>query len=123
MHVQIELPAKVIYSNAKRGDMSLHKHVVTVGNVYKKGTTKIDTSDLIGEYVVIGTALDGGGYGHGPGDYYPDGWEVTARKLDFDGKYSSEGTEIFFMQSGCFTHTNDMAIPVMRTMKKVLYYE
>lgn len=50
------------------------------------------TAPEMGEirWFVVKAALGGGGYGHGPGDYYPDVWQVEAivegdpsRKLRF----------------------------------------
>jgi hypothetical protein len=69
---------------------------VQVGDViqpYKRG----------GDYVVVRTAMEGGGTGHGPHDIYPDGWHVEATKLDKDGNYDPDGKRIDFYQSGCFT--------------------
>ena len=34
-----------------------------------------------GEWVVITTEMTGGGTGHGKYDIYPDGYEITLRKL------------------------------------------
>jgi len=34
-----------------------------------------------GEWVVISTTMTGGGTGHGPHDIYPDGHQITCRKL------------------------------------------
>jgi hypothetical protein len=61
----------------------------------------LDTSEYIGEYVVVNTALTGGGTGMGPHDIYPDGWHVTAKKLK-NGEYDNDGLTIEFYQSGCF---------------------
>jgi len=58
-----------------------------------------------GEFVVIRTAMEGGGSGHGAGDTYPDGHHVFCKRLNADGTYNDKGTEINFYQSGCFTGT------------------
>ncbi len=55
-------------------------------------------------FVVVTACLDGGGEGHGPGDTYPDGWHIKARRLNDDGTYNSNGEWIDFYQSGCFTN-------------------
>lgn len=54
-----------------------------------------------GEYLVIKTEMTGGGSGHN--DTYPDGHNVTCKKLDVDGKYDDNGVEVSFYQSGSFT--------------------
>jgi hypothetical protein len=55
-----------------------------------------------GEFVVISTAMEGGSTGH---DAYPDGHHVFCKRLNADGSYNDNGTEINFYQSGCFTGT------------------
>jgi hypothetical protein len=77
---------------------------------------QFDTSEYIGDYVVVSTALTGGGTGHGPHDVYPDGWYVTAKKLKGE-KYDSKGKEISFYQSGCFSVTNK-DVHVVRKMQE-----
>ena len=67
--------------------------------VYHKGSEKVLTKAIAGEYDVLYTKMTGGGTGHGPGDVYPDGWEVTAVKAH--APY--QGFQIRFFQSGCFT--------------------
>lgn len=61
-----------------------------------------DTSQFTGEYVVIKADMTGGGYGHGHGDTYSDGWEVTCKKLKNE-EWDDKGLEVSFYQSGCFT--------------------
>lgn len=75
---------------------------------------KFHTNQFIGEYVVVKTQNTGGGTGHGPHDYYPDGWHVTARKLK-NGKFDKKGLKISFYQDGCFTVVNEN-VPVVRKM-------
>lgn len=53
-------------------------------------------------YVVEDTRHAGGGTGHGPHDVYPDGWEITARRLKDDGSYDPDGEVVRFYQSGSF---------------------
>ena len=74
-----------------------------------------DTSQLAGEYVVIKAYMTGGGCGHGPGDVYPDGWEVTCKKLKNE-EWDDEGLEVRFYQSGCFT-SMIKEIETLRKMK------
>lgn len=64
----------------------------------------IDNSKTL--YIVTHAVMDGGGTGHGPYDVYPDGWHVTARKIESDGK--SLGSKKQFYQDGCF---NNMITP------------
>lgn len=82
----------------------------------KNKKTEFDSSIYIGEYIVVETAMTGGGTGHGPGDVYPDGWHITAKKLK-NGKFDKDGLKISFYQSGCFTVTHEY-IPVLRKMKQ-----
>lgn len=60
-------------------------------------------------FLVTDARSGGGGYGHGPGDYYPDGWCVTAVRLDSLGKRTKE--RIKFYQHSCFNgNVNDVEI-------------
>jgi hypothetical protein len=63
---------------------------------------QFDTSIYIGEYVVTDARMEGGGTGMGPGDVYPDGWRIIARKLNNE-EYDPKGLRISFYQSGCFS--------------------
>jgi hypothetical protein len=56
------------------------------------------------EFVVIEARMQGGGTGHGPHDVYPDGWHVVAKRLKEGRVWNSEGEEIMFYMSGCFTN-------------------
>lgn len=87
-------------------------------SVPRKVSTTFSTGQLCGEYVVTQARMDGGGTGHGPGDKYPDGYHVVARKLNKDGKYNPNGKEINFYQSGCFSVVNEH-VQVVRTMKEL----
>jgi hypothetical protein len=55
-----------------------------------------------GEFVVEETDFTGGGIAMS-NDRYPDGHQVTARKLK-DGKYDPHGKKLVFYQSGCFSN-------------------
>lgn len=62
-----------------------------------------DESRGLAQFVVENAQMQGGGTGHGPGDVFPDGWYVQARKLDETGSYNPNGELVQFYQSGCFT--------------------
>lgn len=63
---------------------------------------QFNTSIFTGEYVVTHTESSGGGPGFEPGDVYPDGWKVTAKKLK-NGTYNQNGLEVTFFQTGRFS--------------------
>lgn len=54
------------------------------------------------KFVVEAVALTGGGHGHGFNDIYPDGWNISARRLNKDGSYSESNEIINFYTTGCF---------------------
>lgn len=56
-----------------------------------------------GNFVVTETKSDGGGYGMGVHDVYPDGWHVTCKRLAEDGSFDKNGEEIDFYQNGSFS--------------------
>ncbi|MFA7284284.1 MAG: hypothetical protein WC004_00480 [Candidatus Absconditabacterales bacterium] len=59
----------------------------------------------------------GGGSGHGrQSDSYPDGWQITAKKLDV-GLWDEDGKEIMFYQSGGFTCQINEELPIIKKMK------
>lgn len=97
----------------KTGDVfSLKKGVI----IYCKGN-EISLKET-GSYVVLKTAYEGGGTGMGPHDVYPDGHHVYAKKLKNNGFWDSNGQEIDFYQSGCFTcMIEPKDIGVIKTMK------
>lgn len=67
------------------------------------------------EFVVVGTAMTGGGIGHG--DVYPDGYEVRAVPLGT--ALQAIGTEMVrFYQSGAFA-SNITPPPVILTVRAV----
>jgi hypothetical protein len=122
------MPAKdelrVIIANFKESldNFGLHIPQEEIKAFLDKAISKVnlpaefDTSTMIGEYVVIEAKSDGGGE-NAPGDYYPDGWCVTAKQLTKDGLFSLKGTVISFYQSGCFTVMHTEKIPVIRKMQ------
>lgn len=61
-----------------------------------------DTGKLAGMYVVTGTQNTGGGPAHG-NDFYPNGHEVTIKRLKTNGAFNPKGIELKFYQSGAFT--------------------
>lgn len=61
-----------------------------------------DVSRAKAKFVVEKANMQGGGTGHGPGDVYPDGWHVVARRLNDNGTYDQNGELIQFYMSGCF---------------------
>ncbi len=73
-------------------------------------------------YIVEEARMAGGGYGHGPHDYYPDGWQVTARRLALDCTYNPRAKTIRFYQSGCFIDTIKQ-VPVIGKMRKTFLPE
>lgn len=107
------------YTSVLRGDKQGTMTVeVTVGKDISSGST----AHFAGEYVVVKARKSGGGYGHGPGDCYPDGHEVTAKKLN-NGKFDPEAVEIRFYQSGCFTVVWQNDVQVLRKMKRKVTFE
>lgn len=70
-------------------------------------------------FVVEQARLEGGDQGHGPGDIYPDGWHIAARRLWRDGSYADDGEVIKFYLSGCFTNQlRPEQVAVVGRMKK-----
>jgi hypothetical protein len=74
-----------------------------------------DTSIFIGEYIVVSAYEESSSSGHGRGDDYSGGWRVECKKLNND-KYDSNGLEIYFFQSGCYTAMIENIEPI-RKMK------
>lgn len=91
----------------KRGDIfNLTKNDLMKVDV--RNGRAIELSELAGEYIVTSTRKTGGGYGHGSGDYYPDGMYVTARKI------GNQEVSVGFYQSGCFCN----CLPNIATIKR-----
>lgn len=98
--IYAKLPKAFICDNGDF-DFSLHTGEVKLG-IMQRG---LDTSILLGEYIVVKTVYGGGGTAMGPHDVYPDGHKVYAKKLT-DGRYGTpliSEFEVSFYQSGCFT--------------------
>lgn len=87
MKVYADIPEHFVFLN-KRGSFKLTHSEVTLGRNFDY---------LCGKYVVVKTALDGGGTGHDQGDIYPNGHHVVCRKLD------DQKIRVDFYQSGAFT--------------------
>jgi len=96
--VGVMIPEHFVFSN-KKGCWRLSYEFVTIGDPRTSGG--LDTSYLVGKYIVVRTALDGGGTGHGPGDAYPDGHHVYCERVSVDGESK---IEVDFYQSGSFVH-------------------
>jgi hypothetical protein len=112
MQAYVKLPERFIYSNRRQSN-TLAETNITVGEMQGPFRAKYDTSELIGEYVVIKTEHTGGGTGHGPHDVYPDGHLVHARPT----KKRTKQKPISFYQSGCFNAMNEF-VPVIRNINK-----
>jgi hypothetical protein len=52
--------------------------------------------------VVEAANTEGGGSGMRPGDSYPDGWHIVARRLEPNGEYNPSGEMISFYMTGHF---------------------
>ena len=63
-----------------------------------------DPSRAEAKFVIEKAKMQGGGAAHGPGDFYPDGWHVQARRLSDSGTYDPNGEVISFFMSGSFTN-------------------
>lgn len=90
----------------QKGDIIEVKKGMKVYSAKNGGRPLITEISETGEYAVIEAGSTGQGSGYdGSVDaavIYPDGYKIICKKLK-DGKYDSEGTEIFFYQSGCFS--------------------
>lgn len=84
--ISARVPEHFVYSN-REGSWELTDSIVTV-----EGPLLF----LEGTYIVVKTATDGGGTGHGPGDIFPDGHHVFAEKVE------EPKVRIDFYQTGSF---------------------
>lgn len=116
MFVDGSIAEGFVYVNSR----DLLKETITeveVGRTYSLGFfSKMPVPP--GDYIVVKARMAGGGSGHGVNDYYPDGWEITARKLAPDGTFDPNGTKVSFFQTGCFTVMLPK-VPVLRRMRMV----
>lgn len=102
-----------------------HRYNPETGEEYTKEVDlgRYDPSRGKAKFVVESAVMCGGGYGHGPNDYYPDGWGVTARRLNDDGSYNPDGELISFYQGGCFNTTLKEPLEVVGKMKRQVTFK
>lgn len=95
--VYADVPWKFVFKDSEPRDRNIHTEV-RLPTLFRR-----DDEELFfdyGEYVVIKTAMEGGGMNFdGP---YPNGHCVYCQKLK-NGKYNPNGNIVKFYQSGCFT--------------------
>jgi hypothetical protein len=102
--VYTKLPRHFVYRERGNFDKS-SRDVVEIGEDY----SGLDTSFLIGKYIVVKTSMDGGtGPNALPGQDYPDGHHVYCQHADYPD------LQVDFYQSGCFTATIKDIKPVGR---------
>lgn len=95
--VYADVPWKFIFKDSDSVDRKFPMEV-TLPTLFKRDEDQLFFD--YGEYVVIKTAMEGGGDNFdGP---YPDGHCVYCKKLK-NGKYNPNGNIVKFYQSGCFT--------------------
>jgi hypothetical protein len=83
------MPAHFIYSN-RAGSFDMKRTEVDLSSPLGAGHR--------GRYVVLRTAIDGGGRGHGVYDIYPSGHHVWCKSIDHHTPI-----EVDFYQTGAFT--------------------
>lgn len=98
----------------KVGDIIRLEPGHTVYTSRGRGVTRTITKQTAGNYIVEDTKSDGGGYGHGPHDYYPNGHHVFC--VSVDGK-----RRVDFYQTGCFTAMIRDIKPVGKAKKTVTW--
>lgn len=99
--VYANIPKHFVYANCQ-GDFSMTHFEVSLKNEH--------FAYLRGKYIVVRTAMNGGGPSHDGG--YPDGHHVYCESLD--GRH-----HVDFYQTGCFTAMITEEIPVLgRGVKK-----
>ncbi len=107
--INTELPEHCVYT----GRTGVFSKLTRTGVVVGKPKGGLDTSWLVGRYVVYKTTFDGGGSDMGREGGYPDHHHVFARPLLGESALAGPGWEIDFFQ----THRlmNDIA-PVGRAV-------
>lgn len=91
-HVYIELPEHCVYSNK----IGVFNKLATTAIKIGEPIGGMDTSFLESKYVVVKTAMEGGGIAMEK-DVYPDGHHVFCESI------SCPELKVNFYQSGCFT--------------------
>lgn len=89
--IYADVPKHFVIAN-RIGNYEPTHHAITIGEPLKG----FDTAVFAGRYVVIRTASEGGGTGHGPGDVFPNGHHVFCQGLRNEAR-------VDFYQTGCFT--------------------
>lgn len=85
--VYADVPEHFLYKN-RRGIFKMDHGTVRIAD---------ELDYFVGRYVVLRTAMDGGGTGHGPGDVYPDGHHVFCERI------AAPHLKVDFYQTGSFT--------------------
>lgn len=100
--VYADIPEKYYYDNRRNSNKLTHADV-EIGGVH---------NHLAGQYIVYKTTKDGGGFGHGPNDVYPDGHHVFAERAD------GSGIKVDFYQTGCFTAMIEEIKPIAKAKRQ-----
>lgn len=96
---------------AKTGKIPPKTRVVDLG--------AYDKSRKTAKFVVEEAGWEGGGEGTRPGEYSPDEWCVTARRLKGDGSYDFRGEKIFFyLNDDCWDWPAPKDIKIVGKMKR-----
>jgi hypothetical protein len=74
-----------------------------------------------GRWIVIKAQIAGGGYAHGPGDRYPDGYEVTFAKIYEDSKFLERDWRVDVKSFYLFGAFKDEAMLPLSIMPLVSY--
>jgi len=76
-----------------------------------------------GSFLVESAKMSGGGYGHGPGDIYPDAWTVRARRLYGSGGFNPRSKIFEFTQdTNCYNNCIDN-VKIIGKMEEVITWK
>lgn len=90
----------------------MNRHLVNkVGDIIRHSKLGSDT------WIVVKTAVIGGGYGHGPHDYYPPGHQITCYPIKGDFIDNDAQSKSFY-QTGSFI--SEAMIPFVEPDRKVI---
>jgi hypothetical protein len=116
MKVYAPIPKMFVFSN-RRDSMELYVHDIIVGHKYTNISSKGKNHSFTfkgGDFLVINTNSEGGGYQHSPNGH-PNGHRVSCKRL-VDGKYDPKQKTINFYQTGSFT----AMIPKIKPVRKMV---